>query len=70
MEHRFKTGDVVRLKGGDQRMVVQRATGIFAETGLESTEDGTPCQWIDKQGRPQGAIYDAVMLVLCEPESE
>lgn len=68
MEHRYKTGDVVRLKGGEQRMVVQRAVGMFADTGLETTEDGTPCQWIDKQGRPQSAIYEAVMLVLCDPE--
>lgn len=70
MEHRYKTGDVVRLKGGEQRMVVQRAVGMFADTGLETTEDGTPCQWIDKQGRPQAAIYEAVMLVLCDTGSE
>ena len=62
MDYTYKTGDQVRLKGGTQHMVVQRHVGMLADAGLEAFEDGTPCYWIDKNGRPQSEIYAAAML--------
>lgn len=62
MDYTYKTGDQVRLKGGAQHMVVQRPIGPLADMGLDMVEDGTPCYWIDKNGRPQSEVYAAAML--------
>ena len=57
--NKFKVGDKVKLKSGSPVMVISYIDRLHKFFGGAYIH----CEWTDKQGRPQGAIYKPELLV-------